>query len=144
MTPYYLKPMPYLISLLCLLLTGCITNDKDVILPQTGPTMKEVYDHHFEGRNNQSSPQEYRAPLVDPVTQKVRPIGEEATDLSGYTRESYNETQLVFQRLPNPDLVMYVFPHLSGPEQLPVPGYSTAFPFYETVQYALPGEVESD
>ncbi|MFF0977525.1 TIGR03751 family conjugal transfer lipoprotein, partial [Proteus mirabilis] len=44
-----------------------------------------------------------------------------------------------FPRLPNPDMVMYVFPHLSA-GNLPVPGYSTVFPFYHQVQYALPGE----
>jgi conjugative transfer region lipoprotein (TIGR03751 family) len=43
-----------------------------------------------------------------------------------------------FPRLPNPDLVMYVYPHLAG-TQAPVPGYSTVFPLYES-QYALPGE----
>jgi hypothetical protein len=36
---------------------------------------------------------------------------------------------------------MYIFPHLSGSERTPVPGYVTTFPFYETVEYALPGEV---
>ena len=73
---------------------------------------------------------------------KIRRFGDEVTDLKGYTREAYNETQLVFKRLPNPDLVMYVFPHLSGAEGSPIPGYTTAFPFYDTVHYALPGEVE--
>ena len=39
---------------------------------------------------------------------------------------------------------MYVFPHLSGTEPTPVPGYSTVFPFYQRVQYALPGERTED
>ena len=46
-----------------------------------------------------------------------------------------------FARLPNPDLVMYVTPHLSANGRYPVPGYSTVFPMYETVEYAMPGEV---
>lgn len=46
-----------------------------------------------------------------------------------------------FARLPNPDLVMYVTPHLSPNGHYPVPGYSTVFPMYETVEYAMPGEV---
>jgi conjugative transfer region lipoprotein (TIGR03751 family) len=33
---------------------------------------------------------------------------------------------------------------LSGTEQAPVPGYSTVFPFYQRVQYALPGERQED
>jgi len=36
---------------------------------------------------------------------------------------------------------MYVFPHLAGEAHAPVPGYATAFPMYEQVEYALPGEV---
>ncbi|OTJ42765.1 conjugal transfer protein, partial [Pseudomonas aeruginosa] len=39
-----------------------------------------------------------------------------------------------------PDLVMYVFPHLAGSDPAPVPGYTTVFPFYQRVQYAMPGE----
>ena len=45
---------------------------------------------------------------------------------------------------PNPDLLLYVYPHLSGTEQAPVPGYSTVVPFYQRVQYALPGERQED
>ena len=39
---------------------------------------------------------------------------------------------------------MYVFPHLSGSESVPVPGYSTVFPLYQRVHYALPGERVED
>jgi conjugative transfer region lipoprotein (TIGR03751 family) len=46
-----------------------------------------------------------------------------------------------FPRLPNPDLVMFVFPHLAGDDAVPVPGYATVFPLYERPRYALPGEV---
>ena len=73
-----------------------------------------------------------------------RPIatGEEA--LEGYTREAFNEIDVLFPRLPNPTLVMYVFPHLAGETRAPVPGYTTAFPMYEQVEYALPGEVPNN
>ena len=56
----------------------------------------------------------------------------------GFVREAANEIDTVFPRLPNPTLVMYIFPHLSGSERTPVPGYVTTFPFYEKVEYALP------
>ena len=61
--------------------------------------------------------------------------------LQGYTRNAFNEIDVLFPRLPNPTLVMYVFPHLAGEAHAPVPGYATAFPMYEQVEYALPGEV---
>lgn len=44
-----------------------------------------------------------------------------------------------FPRLSNPDLVMYVFPHLAG-GSAPIPGYTTVFPLYTHIWYALPGE----
>ena len=56
------------------------------------------------------------------------------------TRSDDNSTKALFRRLPNPDLEMYIFPHLAGSEGVPVPGYTTVFPFYNRVQYALPGE----
>lgn len=49
-----------------------------------------------------------------------------------------------FARVPNPELVMVVFPHLAK-GQYPVPGYVTVFPMYEQANlYALPGEVAED
>lgn len=57
-----------------------------------------------------------------------------------YTRTAQNEVYRQFHRLPNPDLVMYVFPHWAGTDPVPVPGYSTVFPLYQRVQYAMPGE----
>lgn len=49
-----------------------------------------------------------------------------------------------FARVPNPDLVMVVFPHLSR-GKYPVPGYVTVFPMYEQADlYALPGELEQE
>jgi conjugative transfer region lipoprotein (TIGR03751 family) len=85
--------------------------------------------------------------LLDARQPLRRPL--DKTDLSTslqepYTRTAANEIRNLFPRLPNPDLVMYVFPHLSGTEQAPVPGYSTVFPFYQRVQYAMPGERQED
>ncbi|KAI3479603.1 hypothetical protein L1887_58330 [Cichorium endivia] len=63
--------------------------------------------------------------LLDARQQLRRPLAQ--TDLSAalqepYTRTAVNEIRNLFPRLPNPDLVMYVYPHLSGTEQAPVPG----------------------
>ena len=62
-------------------------------------------------------------------------------DFQSYTRTAQNEIEALFVRLPNPDLILYVFPHLATEEAIPIPGYSTVFPLYERVIYALPGEV---
>ena len=78
-----------------------------------------------------------RAELRRPVdTAQARPLADNA----GYSRTAQNEIYSQFKRLPNPDLVMYVFPHLAGSDPAPIPGYTTVFPLYQRVQYAMPGE----
>jgi len=57
-----------------------------------------------------------------------------------YTRSARQEIHAQFVRLPNPDLVMYIYPHLAGHEGAPIPGYSTVFPLHQKIHYALPGE----
>ena len=69
-----------------------------------------------------------------------RPIHSDKRDLAAYTRDAANEIQQLFPRLPNPELVLYVFPHLT-PKGRPVPGYTTSFLMYEKDEYALPGEI---
>ena len=123
-----------LISALGLIsLAGCAST-KEAVLPQDGPSMKEIYQGHIQEMNAQD-PLTIRLELGD------RPILTGDTSLHGYTRDAANEIDAIFPRLPNPTLVMYVFPHLAGEESVPVPGYATAFPMYERTEYALPGEV---
>ena len=43
-----------------------------------------------------------------------------------------------FQPVPNPEILGYVYPHLSG--DLPVPGYYTVFRLRPSDHYAQPGE----
>ena len=45
-----------------------------------------------------------------------------------------------FPRLANPDVLVYVYPHVATPLGVGVPGYLTALPLFERVEYALPGE----
>ena len=124
---------PFIVILISGWLTAC-AGTKDTVLPQDGPTMKAIYDAHFEHMNGAST-DGARAAVG------ARPLVEEAGSLEGFTRESETELDTHFPRLPNPTLVMYVFPHLAGPARVPVPGYSTTFPLYEHTEYALPGEI---
>ena len=116
-----------------LVLGGCAST-KETVLPQDGPSMKAIYDAHLEEMAARD-PQAFRGELGS------RPLVSGAAQLEGYTRDAYNEIETTFPRLPNPTLVMYVFPHLATEERVPVPGYATTFPMYERVEYALPGEV---
>ena len=96
--------------------------------------MKQVYQQHMTELNPQQRPRE--------LSQTLPPSG--IAHYRGFVREAANEINTLFPRLPNPTLVMYIFPHLSGEERSPVPGYVTTFPFYERVEYALPGEVPGE
>lgn len=69
----------------------------------------------------------------------AQPAGE-ALDYLPYTREVATETRNLFPRLANPDLLIYVYPHLATRSRAPIPGYTTVIPLYERVQYRLPGE----
>ena len=121
------------LSLISLVLAGCAST-KDAVLPQDGPSMQAIYEGHIQAMAARD-PQVIRGELGP----RSVVTGEAA--LQGYTREAFNEIDVLFPRLPNPTLVMYVFPHLAGDARAPVPGYTTAFPMYEQVEYALPGEV---
>ena len=134
--------------LISLLLSGCATGSKDSILPQDGPTMKQVYEGHFNGeRLNQNKAEDTENKVSNNngvSTQSKKLIShrhDNETDLSGYTRTAHNEIQQIFPRLRNKTLTLYIFPHLSKGERHPVPGYSTAFTLYKQVEYALPGEL---
>ena len=130
----HIKQVTILISI-SLVLGGCAST-KEAVLPQDGPSMQAIYDAHLEEMAARD-PQALRAELGS------RPVGTGTASLEGYTRDAHNEIETIFPRLPNPTLVMYVFPHLATEDRVPVPGYATTFPMYERVEYALPGEVSS-
>lgn len=110
--------------------TGCA--GRQAVLPENGHTMLEIYHEHMAGAEGGA--------LLDARLTLRRPLTDDELDPKSYTRTAANEINALFVRLPNPDLIMYVFPHLSTEDQVPVPGYSTVFPMYERVIYALPGE----
>lgn len=128
-----------------LTLGGCATS-KDKLLPHGPQTMLDVWNQDAGG--GAGGPQAQRQ-LLDAREQLRRPLADAAAastpaDASAYTRSAANEIHRQFQRLPNPDMVLYVFPHLAGGDPAPVPGYSTVFPFYRRTQYAMPGERTED
>jgi conjugative transfer region lipoprotein (TIGR03751 family) len=123
------------------LLAGCATR-KEKLLPHGDATMLDVWNQNTAGGLVNPHPsrvlEEGRSSLRRPLTPSDREAA--AADNVAYTRDAANEIDRLFVRLPNPDLLMYVFPHLAGEHPVPIPGYSTVFPLYEHVQYALPGE----
>jgi len=111
--------------------SSCATKPKEDVFPKNMPTMSEIYKEH----NNEEETDRSLEVI------KSRPTNDESNDLYGYTREAHNEHSALFPRLPNPRLVMYVYPHIAGSSDSGIPGYSTEFSMYEKVYYALPGEI---
>ena len=133
------------ILLAVMMLGGCATS-KDQLLPHGDSTMLDVWQQEAGGsgvggqaaRQLLDARQSLRRPLTEADVQAT------PTANAADTRTASTEIYRQFQRLPNPDLVMYVFPHLAGTDPVPVPGYSTVFPLYQRVQYAMPGERVED
>ena len=58
-----------------------------------------------------------------------------------FTRSEVERNRVIFKRVPNPDVIVYVVPHLATSSEVPIPGYVTTFPMFNKVNYALPGEI---
>ncbi|MGV6989231.1 TIGR03751 family conjugal transfer lipoprotein [Testudinibacter sp. P80/BLE/0925] len=125
-----------MIVALGVMLSGCSTSQNE-LLPPGDSSMLELWQKNSgSGTLIQS-----RADL----TRDIAPQAVRSSEQQSYTRTAENEATALFPRLPNPDLVMYVYPHLSPTgEPIPIPGYSTVIPFYGRVQYAQPGERTRD
>ena len=147
---------------LSLALSGCAA--QDTILPPAEQTMLEIYRGAMTTPGAQPSRWEYMTAVceelaLDTALQSVedckvrvrehiasRPMAVDAgpavesLDYLPYTRDVVQEIDNLFPRLANPDIVIYVYPHLATRTQAPIPGYSTVIPLYEHVHYRLPGE----
>ncbi len=77
----------------------------------------------------------YREALLEAQPRPpARPL-RAAPDAGALARAAALELGRDFERLPNPLILLYVFPHFSADAELsPIPGYATFFPLYERAQ----------
>ena len=145
-----------------LALVGCAS--QETLLPETEHTMLHIYRGAMtaQGRNDldplqmadvcsvlaltneKTAIEDCEHTVRDHVSAMYRhidaqPAGEDL-DYLPYTREVATEIDNLFPRLENPDIVIYVYPHLATRTRAPIPGYSTVIPLYDQVHYRLPGE----
>ena len=135
------------LALAVALLGGCATS-KEKLLTHGDSTMMDIWQQNA-GDGGGGAGQVARRQLLDARQSLRRPLTDAdmqaaPAEQMRYTRTARNEVHRQFQRLPNPDLVMYVYPHLAGTDPVPVPGYTTVFPLYQRIQYAMPGERVED
>ncbi|WP_289365450.1 TIGR03751 family conjugal transfer lipoprotein [Mannheimia haemolytica] len=123
----------FCIMISALLITGCTTSTEE-LLPTNGSTMRDIWDKGA-GNNDLHLYRSQNGRQLDPVDYVPN------SEQRAYTRTAENEINNLFPRLPNPDLIMYIYPHQTrSGEPLSIPGYSTVLPFYGRVQYAQPGD----
>lgn len=125
------------------LLAGCSVSGKRESpineLTKGSPTVVDVYRGRVstQATSRDNQPQERLR-----AASTARGIVQGDGDTQRYW-SALEPLQQRFARVPNPDLVMVVYPHLSK-GKYPVPGYVTVFPMYDQTHYALPGEVPED
>ena len=139
--------------LLAAALAGCASNAPSSVLAE-GLRMIDLY-RGTAAPERGSAPAEPAAPgtgarcrwwlfswpCAAPATATGESDGDAGAESAAYARSAANELEFLFPRLPNPDIYIYVAPHLATDDRVPVPGYTTAVPLYERVEYALPGEL---
>ncbi|MBP2170713.1 conjugative transfer region lipoprotein (TIGR03751 family) [Erwinia toletana] len=114
------------------LLSACSTSQQQMMPVDKDTTMLKLWQQQSGGTQ-----------LLLDSRSLLRRTPAQVSDQRSYSRNATNEIHQLFPRLPDPDMVLYIFPHLAGNRTTPVPGYSTVFPFYSHTQYALPGEREA-
>jgi conjugative transfer region lipoprotein (TIGR03751 family) len=122
-----------LLSISSPFLTAC-SHVAGNIIPNDGPTMESIYDDSGD-------------PMASANREGTMHFFEEAPSLKAHqgavllSRSTLSAQVMgspAFSVLDNPELKLYIFPHLAGTEMLPIPGYWTAFPAYPRHYYALP------
>jgi len=134
-TAYLVLPISLVITLL---LGACSSTPTASEMPKKSKTIADIMKRQTGGRARK----DYRKP---PQTWQTSPayqrgsMGNHVSNNINYTRSEAKELHGLFPRLSNPDLCMYIYPHLSL-ENATVPGYSSCFSLYDQNHYALPGE----
>lgn len=146
--------IPAILVLLCtsINLIGCSSMRGNVV-PQTGPSMEQVYDGmgvHSSGTNPSKIPDSPQATGSDSSNQGgetgmalIRQTVNTPNNPVGRKTSTAVETN-TFRKLPNPELTLFVYPHLTGNAEVPIPGYATVFNAYDRDHYALPQETVRD
>jgi conjugative transfer region lipoprotein (TIGR03751 family) len=117
------------ITILTNAITGCSSMVGNVV-PQQGKTMEQVYD----------------GMKPTPTVNDNKPMAQGFKDVS-FTKTSLaseipsNELDKEFKKIMNPELKMYVYPHVSGNDEVPIPGYYTAFNGYSHDHYMIKNDL---
>ena len=131
---------------LAALLSGCVSQADQETLKNV-PTMSESYQAALQDSQGNTLKQIRTQVTSDSSAQQLRTTfvnansePEYGADVGNEDNSAVDDVSKEFPTLPNPTMGMYVYPHLAGDDQSPVPGYFTAFSLYTEQHYAVPGE----
>jgi conjugative transfer region lipoprotein (TIGR03751 family) len=107
------------------------------VIPQSGPTMEHVYDNMGEASLKSDRRYSANSDDLNKLHHRIQSLNTSPISTSSQKTISADALNREFHKLPNPELRMYIFPHLAGQDQVPVPGYFTVFNVYEHDYYGL-------
>jgi len=126
-----------LLILLAVSLAACSTG---FVKPEKGsPTVAQVYgaanvgQTHFYAGGRRTVKASGKFKTVGLPNIKL------AQNIQG--KRMINSLNAQFPKLPNPEIIMYIFGHHTANGYIPVPGHFTEFSMYDRNYYALPSEV---
>lgn len=105
------------------------------VIPETGPSMEAVYEDM--GVHKKAN---YTLPRRDENSEIDLDALRQNKSNCFHSAISDNKTENGFRKLPNPELKIYIYPHFSGADEIPIPGYYTVFNAYDRTHYALASE----
>jgi conjugative transfer region lipoprotein (TIGR03751 family) len=124
-------PITLMLSAALISLNACSSMTGNVV-PKSGPAMEKVYDSM--GQQNNNNNHELDEENKSDYPESIKQFREEKK----FKNNVSASTDLhKFHKLPNPELQLYIYPHLAGRDQIPVPGYTTVFNAYDRDHYAL-------
>ncbi|WP_119327767.1 TIGR03751 family conjugal transfer lipoprotein [Cysteiniphilum halobium] len=123
-----------------LLLGGCSTQINPNDMPPSSMSMQAIYqsvnsdngEDSLNAINNGSNGSNIQSDKA--VAQSVH--------YAAYTATAQNNINDLFKQYPNPNIPIYIYPHLAfidGTES-PIPAYTTSFYLYRENHYAMPQE----
>jgi conjugative transfer region lipoprotein (TIGR03751 family) len=148
------------ITLLAISISLCACSTVGNVVPTKGKDMEQVYDGM--GKQKENCHALYLI-SYQPEINKIRIHEKEKKDTKRRdcnennrfenSRNEYNDdacnqsipvsyTNHEFKKLRNPALVLYVYPHFAGSDEVPIPGYHTVFNAFERDHYVLASEFD--
>lgn len=126
-----MKATIFKLTFVSLFLASCTSSPDKVLLPDSGHTTEEIMqgerdDYSYYG-DGQKRPFQGQALMSN------------YHSASQYSSEHIRELKRDFKRVPNPEIIGYVYPHINNNE-MPIPGYFTTFLLYDRSHYALSSE----